>query len=280
MGNPTEAEAKVLALSNVPDSAPPPYTPCAGEAASSSSKCRSSSNPPQLPYQGSITMSDLAPYTAFPSILNAYYQIKVTFTYHLGNSDDHKIYAISNHPGLSKGGNRPYVVVHNGKSGDDPALAVVGEEKNWDGHSLTTVVSLPGIESGHVNELMQTIVMDDHATVVFRFWIEVNQPNTVPHREEFEWRKDNSAKMEDFKSTYQLVRLLPGNSDLEEKVDRSHDGFEIVAIAGWKKMWALKKPFSFRLIGKGQTGEYGDRWTIMALMTAIRLWCFSIQSRI
>ena len=103
--------------------------------------------------------------------------------------------------------------------------------------------------------------------VAFRFWVEVGVKRR--RREAFEWRKEATGKQEpggggghnsDAKGTrYTLVRLAPSGSH------------EVVAELVFRSLWSLTHIFSLELLGAGRTGELGERWNLMVVMTALSI---------
>lgn len=270
----TETKAKVSADAPVDETAPPPYTPFAGESAASSSNIPDHASLQSFEQQVPICPS-ISPHHPIPAKLDAYYQIKLTRTYHLGEDTNTKLFAISNYAGKgisSKSPDRPCVVIHNGADAETPALAVAGEEKGWTLQSLVSIVTLPGVvDTKPLTELMHTSILDDRETVVHRFSIEVGQPGQF-RRENFEWRRMAKNEMEDYKNSWKLIRLsIDGGGS---------DHGSTVATAGWKSMISITKPFSFRLADVALGSQLGDRWAIMALATALRIWFMDVQGRV
>lgn len=55
---------------------------------------------------------------------------------------------------------------------------------------------------------------------------------------------------------------------------------EVVAILEWKRFLASPKhPFDLKLVGSGLAGKLGERWTLMVLVTALRLWELHVNAR-
>ncbi|EEP79683.1 predicted protein [Uncinocarpus reesii 1704] len=282
MGNHDEAKAVEAA----PDGSipPPPYTP--NQRHDKSLRCP-------------VPMSQLSSlYRPFPATLTAYYQWKVTRVYHLGTSDNHKLFAVSVYAGISdKGPDRPCTVLHNGPSEKDHTLAVAGEPAVWDMKSALSSISLPPLTSTEpdqttsptateaavtpVHETMVPGVLDDGKTVIFRFAVEVGHPKTGGYRREtFEWRMLKEHELHDVKHGFKLVRSHAGAEAAPLGVLGDDDGeIEVVAVAGWKRMLALSKPFNLQFMGSGQTGELGDRFAVMVVITSLRLWYLDVQSR-
>nr|KMM71611.1 hypothetical protein CPAG_07914 [Coccidioides posadasii RMSCC 3488] len=301
MGNPNEAEA---ATTEQNDTAPPPYSPC---------------EPPSQPFSTCQHLSPVAhfsmnqsvsPYHPFPTALSAYYQWKITRVFHLGDSTNHKLYTASTHAGISsKGPNIPCVVLYNGPSDKDPALAVVSEQKGWNLKSPISVITLPPLtpssgpglnltidpaaqgDTSSVTEIMRASVLTDRKTVVFRFSIEVGRDGF--RRERFEWRKLKTDDPDYAKRAVKLLRFRSSPTSASSKdgsgaasfEGNGSDGWgdgcevEVVAVFEWKPVWSMNKPFNIRFMGSGKTGELGDRWAVMAIITGMRIWFLDSQNR-
>ncbi|KAK7977645.1 hypothetical protein PG996_003699 [Apiospora saccharicola] len=100
-------------------------------------------------------------------------------------------------------------------------------------------------------------------------------------RERFEWRKSrgNEVKQLDkINSGWKLVRIHSeadgvGGTRRARDAGASSDGKEVVAVfaevSGWSTSSEVVK---FRFLGSGATGEMGPRWSLMAVVTALRVW--------
>ncbi|KAF7555561.1 hypothetical protein G7Z17_g2046 [Cylindrodendrum hubeiense] len=303
MANVKEA---VLALHDVSDDAPPPYSqvatagPSTPSSALNPASSNSASGIPDL--KPLVRSCDSSPYLSLRPTLTAHYQWKMTRTYHLGNGDNQKMFAISNYAGLTgRGPDRAGVVMFNGPSEKDPVLAAAGETLNpLDAHALESVINLsilPGREvslekddEGVATELLRAGLMGDQKTVVFRFSIEVSHElgkgretaMDLP-REEFEWRMTNKEEMgeKEHSHEFKLFRLERPASQGDGKdsaVSLAKDGSEPVAVASWKRLMALSKPFNIEFIGSG-IKDLGDRWAAMAVITALRIWFLDQSGR-
>lgn len=120
--------------------------------------------------------------------------------------------------------------------------------------------------------------------VRFRFAIEVGpEPSSAWRREVFEWRHSHgdavAAFLDGAKAGWKLVRLADddengnGNDNNNRHLvwPRSSDGREIVAVWSHARL-SLTKVLKFRFLGSGATGVLGERWAIMAVMTALRMY--------
>lgn len=99
-------------------------------------------------------------------------------------------------------------------------------------------------------------------------------------RERFEWRKSrgNEVKQLDkLNSGWKLVRIHSeadgvGGTRRARDAGASSDGKELVAVFAEVSGWSTSKVVKFKFLGSGATGEMGARWSLMAVMTALRVW--------
>ncbi|KAK6833202.1 hypothetical protein PG990_001996 [Apiospora arundinis] len=153
------------------------------------------------------------------------------------------LYAVSLHAGWTG----PDVELHSGTNEDQPPLATAKRGSLF-GDNAT--VQLPGL-GGHVCDGGDTVKEKVNASEHFPypsydFTIEVGPQQ---QREKFEWIHVGMRK------GWQLARLSTN---------------EVVAAFEWTAL--TKKELYFQFVGSGLTGELGERWAIMAAITAIRAW--------
>ncbi|ETS72934.1 hypothetical protein PFICI_15326 [Pestalotiopsis fici W106-1] len=269
MGHAKEADQ----LSLPGDAAPPPAY---SEAVASTPQ--ESLEQPQQSDLTSIRPTTQVP-QQFPASFNAYYQWKFTKTFHLGESKDHPLYAVRTHSGWS--GN-PGIVLHNGPSDQDPPLAAAGQENQWSRHSFIILPPLPGSSAESSTEFMRTNVGWKNTSQEFS--IEVGIGDNLK-REKFEWRQSHGSEIKQLgKCTrgWKLVRVSaeaagPGGERNERAPGASSDGKEIVAVWAFYAGWSMTKSFKFQFLGSGLTGELGERWSVMAVITALRMWYMHFQ---
>ncbi|KAG7120573.1 hypothetical protein HYQ44_005069 [Verticillium longisporum] len=109
--------------------------------------------------------------------------------------------------------------------------------------------------------------------------------------EEFQWRRsrgDAVASLGGRGYGWKLVRLAGGpppgadqqwrRAGLAAGAHRGSDGAEVVAV--WSEMgYSMSKALRFAFLGMGLTGLLGERWAIMAVMTAMGLFERERRSR-
>ncbi|RYP24175.1 hypothetical protein DL765_000670 [Monosporascus sp. GIB2] len=279
MGNPEEADAvkaeeldapppysEVDNLAPSPDPAPPQGEP------SSSASAPSASNPaPRTPI-----------YTKFPPTLNAYYQKKVTRTFHLGATVDKPLFAVKVHTGHTS---NPEVELYDGPGDTAPLLAAARRDSaRW----LNTNVTLPASPRSGLPASTEPMKVEwswgKGGTHRFSVEVDAGAASGKPtwRREAFEWRSSRGSEVRELatqRSTgWKLVRLESGpqGGSGGETAQRSEgvtsDGKEIVAVWAHNTPWNATKTFKMEFRGSAASGVLGERWEIMAVVTALRLW--------
>ncbi|KAK4114685.1 hypothetical protein N656DRAFT_776863 [Canariomyces notabilis] len=168
-----------------------------------------------------------------------------------------------------------------------------------------TVVKLPPLDQEKnphdmVTEIVRSTTSKEHG-VAFGFEIEVGVKRMI--REAFEWRKtgrasssssnnNNSGEVEEHHDAnagtrYTLYRLAPGHASRSLNVSEARPSrstssssssppvdetkVQIVADLIFGNVLNWKHPFTLELKGAGLTGELGDRWALMVVMTSLSL---------
>ncbi|OQE44889.1 hypothetical protein PENCOP_c002G07674 [Penicillium coprophilum] len=190
-------------------------------------------------------------------------------------------------------GMRTGFILRNGMSSKDPLLAAAGDESqglhafNPDG-----IVFLPSLDPYSKSDRMDSEVIraepGTNNDIAFHFSIEIGEKQ---QREEFAWRKakkgDDGAKRNGFK----LVRLSSGQQVSQQSVSSSvqkpasslppspgKDG-ENVAFLGWVMAFpSMTHAFTLDLVD-GQSEILGTRWTLMVIVTAIRLYTLHVKGK-
>jgi hypothetical protein len=216
-----------------------------------------------------------------PSSFNGYYQKKLTSTFHLGEHADQPLFAVKTHTGWS---GVPGVVLHSGPTDKDPPLAAAGNETGLESERhKDTLVLLPP-PPGAENESSYEFLRHDPSfkTETYRFTIDVGlggDKETLP--ENFEWRPSDRQEIQQLVKRnkyilgWELVRLgsRVDIRDGEGSSGITPDGEEIVAVWARYAGWSLTKAFKFQFMGSGASGELGERWAVMAVISALRIWC-------
>ncbi|KAI1771219.1 hypothetical protein F4818DRAFT_454864 [Hypoxylon cercidicola] len=153
-------------------------------------------------------------------------------------------------------------------------------------HSIIVLPALRGSRLDWSQELLLRVDDDDddgasrksrRARFRFRFAVEVGpDPQTARRREVFEWRHSRgdavAAFLDGAGAGWELVRLSDGGNGGGLVWPRSGDGREIVAVWSRARRRSLTKVLKFRFLGSGAMGVLGERWVIMAVMTALRMY--------
>ncbi|KAH7024593.1 uncharacterized protein B0I36DRAFT_331675 [Microdochium trichocladiopsis] len=216
----------------------------------------------------------------------------------LGEHSTRPLYAVSQHSGWS--GN-PDVILHCGPDTRMPALASAAKDFSFGNQGPNQIV-LPaldpsggggggggqGLNGGGMAVVTEELCAAGGWTPNMLFSIEVGpaDPHTPPPRREmFEWRHSRGDAIAGLGAAaygYKLVRLSsdpppglpPGSAQFVGGGHATSDGKEVVAVfarvVGWGGGDGTR--MRFRYLGTGASGLLGDRWALMAAITAIRLW--------
>jgi hypothetical protein len=234
----------------------------------------------------------------FPAVMNAHGQWGKLKSFNLcGATEQDRLYHVDIHTGYRGRpplGTRPGVVLHAGMSSKAPVLAAAAYDSQWSARIYSfngeSVILMPSLlpatarTSNFVTGKMTAFVRGG-GQVVFSFSIEVSLSHgKEPRREKFEWRKfdkdvDETAKEGGFK----LVRLPSRRSSSTTKLADDTDtdaGSEVLALLAWRRLFPkFKHAFTLQLLGRGQSGELGERWSLMVVITALRLWALRVAGK-
>jgi hypothetical protein len=223
------------------------------------------------------------PLRVFPISFNGYYQKRITTVFHLGEHAHQPIFAVKTHTGWS---GAPGVVLHSGPSDKDPPLAAAGNETGLETERhKDTLVILPPLPGSGTDSSHEYLRHDPtYRTESYRFNIDVGLGGDKGmYPEEFEWRRSLGDEVKELNNKknilgWELVRLssdmaIRPNETGEGSARVTADGKEMVAVWAPYAGWSLTKAFRFQFMGSGASGELGERWATMAVITALRLWC-------
>ncbi|KAH6627178.1 hypothetical protein B0J18DRAFT_489927 [Chaetomium sp. MPI-SDFR-AT-0129] len=238
----------------------------------------------------------------FPPVMNGYAQWGKQGFNICGGTEKDRLYHIDIHSGYSRSGplgSRPGVVLHQGMDTKTPILAAAGYDSQFSARLYSfnnqTAVLMPSLlpaaerTSEFDTEQMPATVRGEQ--VVFSFFVEVDH-GKERERQKFEWRKFEKGKIATAtEGGFELVRVLspcspnagqeePGASSASLSTVDGEENEEVVALLIWRKLWpTFKHNFTLQLLGKGQTGELGDRWALMVVITAIRIWALRVNGK-
>ncbi|KAL5003743.1 hypothetical protein BDV10DRAFT_2385 [Aspergillus recurvatus] len=198
-------------------------------------------------------------------------------------------------------GMRTGFLLRNGMSSRDPLLGAAGDEApglhafNPDG-----IVFLPSLHADAGSDLdldskagcgrMDTEIMRAEqgmdSDVAFHFSIEVDAEGEQRRREEFAWRRlkgnrdgDGQAEAQGRRKGFKLVRVSSGTGQQASHFQASGRDDESVAFLEWVMAWP-KMTHAFTLeLADGQSRALGGRWTLMVVVTAIRLYTLYVKGR-
>jgi hypothetical protein len=216
-------------------------------------------------------------YGNFSGVLKAFTTQKLC-----GATEDDFLYLVELHFGYTTRGPLHFgqgFYLRNGDTTKDPILAAAGDELPIPSlvrlFDPRTSIKLPPLDTEKnprdmITEILRASNGKEHG-VTFRFAIEVGIKKR--HREEFEWRKTKGSKEvggHETQNRYTLYRLA-SNPPLASSSAPAPDDREIVAELAFRNVMNVKHIFTLELQGAGLTGELGDRWTLMVVMTSLAL---------
>ncbi|KAI1257037.1 hypothetical protein MGN70_000075 [Eutypa lata] len=212
----------------------------------------------------------------FPPSFGLYVDSVLSRKFVLGEHQSQPLYAVSVHVGWS---GQPSTVLHNGPSTKHPPLAAA--DASTFGSSST--VDLPPLPQQEQQQQQQERLKSAGGLCFnkkMRFAVEVGG-----HRETFEWRHSRGpevAALGGSHAGWKLVRLSTdapdgggggggGAATFVQGGAKSSDGLEVVAVWANARM-SLTKQLQFQFLGSGAGGILGERWALMAVITALRMW--------
>ncbi|KAI1371837.1 hypothetical protein F4677DRAFT_282788 [Hypoxylon crocopeplum] len=259
-----------LFIASTRKSPPPPYSQFADEEAGQTSAV--SSRKPQANTQSLRERVPIA--SPFPSSWNLYHTLSIGRILMLGPHNRQPLLAVSRHTGWWTG--KPDLVLHSGPSDTLPPLAAGMGGVGVGRHSIIVLPPMPGSALDSSQELLVRVEeeTDWPPHVRFKFSIDLSVEPGQWRRETFEWRHSHGDVVSIFlngaRTGWKLLRLAgQGNGNFAEA--RSSDGCEIVAVWAYARL-SFTKVLKFRFLGSGATGILGERWAIMAVMTALRMY--------
>jgi hypothetical protein len=203
----------------------------------------------------------------FPPSFRIYHKKAFTRTYLLGEEHGRPLYALTFHTGAS---GQPAVVLHVDADSSSPALATLDYE-DLRSH-MTIILPFAGEATEETMDYRMTFPY-----LTYFFSIDIGAFGGT--RERFEWRHssgDAVASLEGRKTGWKLVRVPEDSEKSGEDGSRvpvgtgyvTSDGGEVVAALAYVNGKG-KETARFGFLGSGSTGSLGERWAIMAVMTAL-----------
>ncbi|KAI1074860.1 hypothetical protein F5B20DRAFT_562099 [Whalleya microplaca] len=285
---------------NPEDDAPPAYTrypeqaPPGGSPVSARRSDIPTSPSPALPPRSKRAPSQ----TSFPSppapatpqkfpVSWTLYRGPTAGEFHIAADQDNgssPIFAVTQAPGSSPG--QPNLILHDGPSADSPPLGTGERHKTFTG-GVHSVITLPGSGSGmSPEEPLRTLVSWPHISYAFDVDVGTASPGDLGRlrRETFEWRHSAGSAVGLLGAATTGWKLIRTTTDPPPGVradewafngggEFSSDGKEIVAVwADSRRNPAADRVMKFRFLGTGASGTLGERWSVMAVMSALRMW--------
>lgn len=238
-------------------------------------------------------------YHPFPPVMNLYGNssggvIGALTTYKLCGADKNEfLYVVEVHHGFTPRGPlnfRPGFYLRNGTGTEAPILAAAGDEERepllMSTFSVKSLIMVPppldedDVEFNLnprdlVTEIMYATTTSD-GSVSFRFSVEVGPKMKI--REEFEWRKTRKGDTNTQHSRYILTRLPSSSSTSfsspspSSSSSSAQEESDILADLTFRNAISLHHLFTLELKGVACSGVMGDRWTLMVVATALRLY--------
>ncbi|KAI1448889.1 hypothetical protein F5Y02DRAFT_284424 [Annulohypoxylon stygium] len=216
--------------------------------------------------------------SAFPTMWGLYRLLSLNRLLVIASRQRGPLFVVSRHSGWWS--LHPDIVLHRGPHRALPALAAGVGGVGIGRHSKIMLPPLPGSALVASSEVLWRVQMPAEEGqplphVRFQFAIDVGLQAGQLTRESFEWRYDEgefiAVFLEGARSGWKLVRLA------DEEAGSDYDGpqpaprQEIVAVWAYTKM-SLTKILKCRYLGTGASGVFGERWSIMVAMTAMRMY--------
>ncbi|KAH7142590.1 hypothetical protein B0J13DRAFT_555821 [Dactylonectria estremocensis] len=215
-----------------------------------------------------------SPYSRLPLAFNIYHKGWTSKTYYLGEHEEQIRLTVTLHTQF--GHKKPFLILHDGNNPDGPILGTVTKESLMNAHTTITVPGRPGSSFNPISEHLGCNIALTYFTFTFSFDVGIGKDT---RRERFEWRSSRGGEvkaLDKWSWGWKLVRLGAGEGSGGSRSERSagetSDGKQIVAVWAENSKWTMSKCGKFHFIGAGSTGELGEEWAFMAVMTALRLW--------
>ncbi|KAF2501703.1 hypothetical protein BU16DRAFT_522607 [Lophium mytilinum] len=224
----------------------------------------------QYPVANYAAPSQAAHYNAgFPLTFNLYDHRKQL---QLGEHASQPHHSVTRHAGF---GGKPKLVLH---SGPDTASSTPLATVKTKGYlSKQSIITIPAYG---ITEQLRAHWSLKSATYSFSIPLQDGNSMLPGH---FEWRPSRGDEVQGLDSSkwtrgWKLVRVDGetaggrGGKRTSRDVGLTSDGKEIVAVWADNGKPSMHKVGKFQFLGRGATGELGDRWAIMAIASILRIW--------
>ncbi|KAI1761693.1 hypothetical protein GGR53DRAFT_459519 [Hypoxylon sp. FL1150] len=209
----------------------------------------------------------------FPPAFNLYQESSFSqrrFT--LGEHQATPLYAVTVHSGWS---GKPKVILHSGPTDTSPPLAAIDNE-------IFGCGSPPEVMPPSRNRPFAQRLHDSSGLgfATFTFSCQTAMVTGGQRIETYQWRhsRGNEVKaLGGHGSGWKLVRVAP-DAPAPSGATFASDGREVVAAFAWAS-GSLTKKIKFRFLGSGESGNLGERWAVMAVATALKIWARERRQR-
>jgi hypothetical protein len=206
----------------------------------------------------------------FPPTFNLYGSWSLSANWnglwYLGPSKEEKLYTLATGRPLSKEIPTLY-------EGPDTTGHVVGTVRVRDEQDVADVYVVVFPHAGSPLQQPLHLIMGDAYNLKHPFEAPVGQN---AHSERFEWRKTSGEEVKELNADrggWKLVRMADGSPIQGERPEGlTSDGFEIVAVAAFNVTKSLTKGMKFAFVGRGTTGEFGETWEAIVVLTFLQLY--------
>ncbi|KAK8018148.1 hypothetical protein PG991_007338 [Apiospora marii] len=234
--------------------------------------------------------STCTPYRPFPRIMNFYSQMNLSglkYAHLCGATKEDQLFVFGRQHTL---GTRPGLILYNGLSHKDPILAGACDESQWAARvyafNLKSVILLPPVEAlpgsqEMVSELMMTTT-NDEGGVSYLFTIEAGQGDKMERKRGGQEGVDQDG----FKllscnaHPYDLGGSSTGPSTAAAAVPAETSRGGALAVLAWAKPGSrINHPLSLEFADDTVSVLFGERWALMVVITALRLWALRTNGR-
>lgn len=248
--------------------------------------------------------STCTPYRPFPRVMNFFSQMTLSglkYAHLCGDTKEDQLFVFGVHTGYSGSkplGTRPGLILYNGVGHKDPILAGACDESQWAARvyafNLKSIILLPPVDGTTgskemVSELMTTTT-NDEGCVSYLFTIEAGQGDKM-ERKRFEWRQFKKGAQDGVdKDGFKLLPYnphshvsgenSPGSSTAAAASTAESSTGGALATLKWAKLGSkINHPLSLEFADDAVSVLFGERWTLMVVITALRLWALRMNGR-
>lgn len=172
------------------------------------------------------------------------------------------------------------LIMYNGPTLEHPPLAAV---RNTGKSGMGNAVTLPPLGAGQevLEEKMSRRRKGLMDVFSFAAVVQVREGEKTTRRvERFEWVGSGRKEVKDlheWKHGWKLRRVVVSGADEDEdEAANEIPADEILAVWADSTM-SMRKAAKFQFLNSGATGELGEAWALMAVITFVRVWQRCIQ---